>query len=114
MKLKGGPGYENSQQIWDEIVDLAGVHIILYMSSEDQRAIVKKMIQGIWGKNVKPIMHDGIRTKPAEDGEQKDAQSSKIYRPIHLGYRAEHYRVPMHKSHSTSNAYYYEHCDKVS
>jgi ppGpp synthetase/RelA/SpoT-type nucleotidyltranferase len=122
-KQNGGAGYENPEQIWEDVVDLAGVRIILYMPSANQRVNVKKMIQRIWGTNVKPRVHDGTRTKSAnygDDGDndsdnddQGDGKMLKGYKPIHLGYRAEHYRVPMRKTDSSAE-YDYERRDQVS
>lgn len=110
-------GYENAQQIWDEIVDFAGVRVILFMPSEAQRSKVKKVIQGIWGKGVRPKVLDGTQRKPISDDDDTDespSSKSSSYRPVHLGYRAEHYRVLMKKVFSLEDSYDFEFRDKVS
>jgi ppGpp synthetase/RelA/SpoT-type nucleotidyltranferase len=114
--LNGEPGYESTQQIQSEIVDLAGVRIILYMPSETQQERVKEMIQEIFGKEVEPKVHSGSQRKaagPQAEDEHKQLRDSKSYRPTHLGYTAVHYRVAMKATHR-SERYRPEEDDRVS
>lgn len=47
--------YKEFDDIKKDIVDLAGVRIILYMPSDEEK--VQKVIQNIWGKKVVPRKH---------------------------------------------------------
>lgn len=89
--------YHSAEEIRNDIHDLAGVRVILYMPSEDQRKKADKMIRAIWGSNVEQKPHDSSKTK--------QPQNSKKYRPIHWGYKAVHYRAFMKEEHSVENGY---------
>lgn len=118
MKKDGGTGYQSTQEILTEIVDLAGVRIILYMPSETQQERVKEMIQDIFDKEVQPKVHSGSQRSRAAGGprpadQEKQLRSSKSYEPTHLGYTAVHYRVAMMEKHGDRH---YDHAedDRVS
>lgn len=52
-----GRDYENFAHIKRDIVDLAGVRIILYMPTKEENLKVKQMIQQEWGQDVKAKRH---------------------------------------------------------
>lgn len=115
-----GPVYETVDDIWDDIHDLAGVRVILYMPSEDQREKITQVIQAIWGNDVQPKYHQGAedRSKPDErtrilNPSERRQPSKKKYRPKHLGYIAVHYRVKMKESQSKKGDYFYDAKDRV-
>lgn len=106
--------YLSDKEIWDDIHDLAGVRIILYMSSDDQRKKVQHVIQNIWGKSVKPKYHPQTseRMKPEERAKllqapgEKKKLTKKKYKRRHLGYIAVHYRAIMKENHAKRGDYY--------
>lgn len=113
--------YTTEDDIWNDIHDLAGVRVILYMPSEDQREKVKRIIQAIWGDHVQPKYHVGSdeRIKPDErarllqaPGERTKLSTKKKYRPRHLGYIAVHYRAKMKENQGTK-AYHPKSRDRV-
>lgn len=86
--------YKDADDIRRDIIDLAGVRIILYMPTAEEYEKVKKVIQEIWGREIQPKTHPPAKTEnPEEDPNRK--KKGKKYQPRHLGYRAIHYRVPM-------------------
>jgi ppGpp synthetase/RelA/SpoT-type nucleotidyltranferase len=87
--------YQNADDIWSDIHDLAGVRIILYMPSDDQREKVKTIIQSIWGEEVEEKLHDGSRGNEPEIPGKNKSLPKKNYKRRHLGYQAIHYRVTM-------------------
>ncbi|KAJ4302657.1 hypothetical protein N0V90_001546 [Kalmusia sp. IMI 367209] len=107
--------YKNFQEIKKDIVDLAGVRIILYMPTQEDNRKVKEVIQKEWGQGgrsketsaateyiSKYEMKRILLTKTSlleeeEDEDGADASKRPKYRPLHLGYRAVHYRVPMNE-----------------
>lgn len=114
----GEKGYQSTQHILTEIVDLAGVRIILYMPSEIQQERVKEMIQDIFDKEVQPKVHSGSQRNQAASGprpadKEKQLRSLKSYEPTHLGYKAVHYRVAMKEEHK-NNSYEPAEDDRVS
>jgi ppGpp synthetase/RelA/SpoT-type nucleotidyltranferase len=85
--------YANGDEIKRDIVDLAGVRVILYMPTEKEEEKVKNAIQSIWGRDVKPKLHP--EPKKRETVEDAKKMRKKKYQPRHLGYRAIHYRAEM-------------------
>ncbi|PVI04775.1 hypothetical protein DM02DRAFT_142337 [Periconia macrospinosa] len=115
-----GAPYETVDDIWNDIHDLAGVRVILYMPSEDQREKLTQVIQAIWGNDVQPKYHQGAedRTKPDErarilNTSDRHQRSKKKYRPKHLGYIAVHYRVKMNETQGKKDYYFYNPRDRV-
>lgn len=49
--------YETFEDIKKDVVDLAGVRIILYMPTKEDNARVKKVVQEEWGHEVKAVNH---------------------------------------------------------
>lgn len=96
--------YTSATEIRNDVPDLAGVRIILYMPSEAQHDKVDKMLRAIFGQDIDKKVHDGTRSDGPRD--------SKTYKPIHLGYKAVHYRAPMKKDH-TSHSYTFHPDDQV-
>jgi ppGpp synthetase/RelA/SpoT-type nucleotidyltranferase len=108
---KGKNPYQNADEIRDDVVDLAGVRIVLYMPGEDQREKAENIIYTIWGKDVIRKPHDG--TRPELDHSNESKGSSK-YRQIHPGYKAVHYRASMKKKHGKQDgSYSWKSYDKV-
>ncbi|KAF2254768.1 hypothetical protein BU26DRAFT_559427 [Trematosphaeria pertusa] len=114
--------YESAEDIWDDVHDLAGVRMILYMPSEDQREKVKRVIQAIWGEDVQPKYHDGSnermnpdeRAKILQAPEERNKLSTrKKYRARHLGYIAVHYRPKMKEEQSKKGSYLWKKRDRV-
>jgi ppGpp synthetase/RelA/SpoT-type nucleotidyltranferase len=103
--------YQNTDQIWDDVVDLAGVRVVLYMPSDEQKEKVEKVIQSIWGAHVRPKLHDGshAETNSSSNGEEHGKRRT----PRHLGYHAKHYRVSMKEEHSNPGSYEWQSRDKV-
>ncbi|KAF2731813.1 hypothetical protein EJ04DRAFT_514291 [Polyplosphaeria fusca] len=95
--VEKGKCYKDFQQIKKEIVDLAGVRIILYMPTKEDNLRVKHIIQKEWGQEVKAKRHPPQRViGPEDDDEDEDEHPKRRkYQPRHLGYRAIHYRIPM-------------------
>ncbi|KAF2792118.1 hypothetical protein K505DRAFT_57706 [Melanomma pulvis-pyrius CBS 109.77] len=93
--------YQYEKDIWDDIHDLAGVRVILYMPSEDQRDKVREIIQSIWGDNIEAKLHEGSREDGASDRDERQPSPKKKYRRRHLGYQAVHYRVSMQTAKTT-------------
>ncbi|KAL1595287.1 hypothetical protein SLS60_009977 [Paraconiothyrium brasiliense] len=94
--------YKDFQEIKKDIVDLAGVRIILYMPTQEDNHKVKEVIQKEWGQDIVPRIHPPPQEDPKaqpplwiEPGKDNEAAKRPKYRPLHLGYRAVHYRVPM-------------------
>jgi ppGpp synthetase/RelA/SpoT-type nucleotidyltranferase len=99
--------YKVAQDIWDDIHDLAGVRIVLYWPSKDQRKKVRKIIRSIWGKDIKgkpggtpskvENFEDTDEDNDSDDPEKNKLKSTKKkrFKRRHLGYQAVHYRVDM-------------------
>lgn len=85
--------YTSSEDIKNDIVDLAGVRIILYMPTEKEQEKVKNAIQSIWGRDVKPKLHPEPKKEDSSNNQREGGK--KKYQPRHLGYRAIHYRAEM-------------------
>lgn len=49
--------YQSFQEIKKDIVDLAGVRVILYMPTQEDNHKVKEVIQKEWGKDIMPRIH---------------------------------------------------------
>ncbi|KAJ4302730.1 hypothetical protein N0V90_001620 [Kalmusia sp. IMI 367209] len=99
--------YQDVEDIWRDIHDLAGVRIILYTPSESQREEVEKVIKAIWA-DVQRKDHDGSddRTKSMVNAgiqTTKEHQAKAKYRRKHPGYTARHYRVKMEKVQERGN-----------
>ncbi|KAF2642084.1 hypothetical protein P280DRAFT_506536 [Massarina eburnea CBS 473.64] len=114
--------YEKESDIWDDVHDLAGVRVILYMPSEDQREKVQRVIQAIWGDDVQQKYHEGSEDRLKVDerarllqapAEREKLSTKKQYRPRHLGYIAVHYRPKMKQSHHKRDKYFWEPKDRV-
>ncbi|OCK98258.1 uncharacterized protein K441DRAFT_693580 [Cenococcum geophilum 1.58] len=87
--------YADPKEIMEDIVDLAGVRIILYMPSQIQRDTVKTIIKSIFGDKPPDFVE-----RPHDPKELPEPRKSG-YRPRNLGYTAEHYRVRMKPDHGT-------------
>lgn len=98
--------YENAEQIKKDIVDLAGVRIVLYMPSNAQRDKAEQMVREIW-QDVSSREHTGSRSDGQGDPE--------TYKPTHLGYKADHYRAHMTEEQSSRKepGYTFEPGDQV-
>lgn len=101
--------YETIEDIRKDIIDLAGVRIILYMPSQDQRDKVREAINSIWG-SVEPIL---FPTRPEDHRDPAASSPKDEYREVHLGYQAIHYRVPMQQSQSQTGGYDWVPRDRV-
>ncbi|KAH8707577.1 hypothetical protein GQ44DRAFT_816387 [Phaeosphaeriaceae sp. PMI808] len=96
--------YKDGDDIRNDVVDLAGVRVILYMPTKEEYNKVEKVIQEIWGKEIKPKTHPEEESKdalastkhPDEDSKRKGKKNK--YQRRHLGYRAIHYQIPMKDS----------------
>ncbi|CAI6336383.1 unnamed protein product [Periconia digitata] len=115
-----GTVYETVDDIWDDIHDLAGVRVILYMPSEDQREKITQVIQAIWGNDVQPKYHQGSEDRIKSDERarilnpsERQQMSKKKYRPKHLGYIAVHYRVKMKETQGKKDYYFHNQRDRV-
>jgi ppGpp synthetase/RelA/SpoT-type nucleotidyltranferase len=99
--------YKVDEDIWRDIHDLAGVRIILYKPSKNQRMKARKILRSIWGNDVtKESPHPPARAESFEDSDEDndfdDPEKNKLkrtkkttYKRRHLGYQADHYRVDM-------------------
>jgi ppGpp synthetase/RelA/SpoT-type nucleotidyltranferase len=88
--------YQNSDHIFKDVVDLAGVRIILYMPSKTQRDTVGTIIRNIFEPGVEQKIHP-------DPNEPRGGKRESKYQARNLGYTAVHYRVRMkeeHKNHS--------------
>jgi ppGpp synthetase/RelA/SpoT-type nucleotidyltranferase len=105
--------YQSIEDIKKDIVDLAGVRIILYMPTEKEHEKVRDVIQSIWGKDVKPKLHP----EPKKHGVANQVSGqAKPYQPRHLGYRAIHYRAEMKSSQTGMHgrvSYHWKELDMV-
>ncbi|KAK7177799.1 hypothetical protein PSPO01_16151 [Paraphaeosphaeria sporulosa] len=104
---RGQKGYASSKEISDDLVDLAGVRVVLYTPNLAQRKKVKEIILQIWGTGVNEKPHGDSR--PTEHPKK----SSKKYIPRHLGYQAEHYRTPMLQKQGVRDVYDWHKDDRV-
>jgi ppGpp synthetase/RelA/SpoT-type nucleotidyltranferase len=118
LRWEERPGrYVEIDDIKKDVVDLAGVRIILYMPTPEDNALVEKAIREEWGQDVVAVPHprkEEKNSKKDEENSKKDSDNSKEegensnrgggnlskrgYQPRHLGYRAIHYRVLMKES----------------
>jgi ppGpp synthetase/RelA/SpoT-type nucleotidyltranferase len=96
--------YRQSTQIKDDVVDLAGVRVILFTPSQSQYDKVGEIVREIFGPNVKK--HIPVKRT-------QDPTEHVPYQPIHLGYQAEHYWAYLNKSHSLYKQYSYKTDDRV-
>ncbi|KAF2122985.1 hypothetical protein BDV96DRAFT_561791 [Lophiotrema nucula] len=94
--------YKDKDDIQKDVLDLAGVRIILYMPTADEYEKIEKVIQQRWGKDVKPKRHppppEEEKKEDKEEDRKEEKQKKKTkrkYQPRHLGYRAIHYRIPI-------------------
>lgn len=118
----GEKEYQDANDIRDDIADLAGVRVVLYLPSEELQEKVKNAIRSIWGDDVKLKLHDGSesmgRGTPDRENHENLTMGQTIskrkvqYRPRHIGYHAKHYRVTMKEKH-TRDSYKWKHYDKV-
>ena len=136
QKLKGrhaDKNYQDVADIWsdDGLYDLAGVRITLYTSNPDQRERARRIIEKIWEGNVKAKFHGDhdsqeksgdYQNKPMETVAQKGCQTptpsndlnkKTKYKPRHLGYHADHYRVDMTTNHELPPNYEWVDYDRV-
>jgi ppGpp synthetase/RelA/SpoT-type nucleotidyltranferase len=102
-----GKQYKADEDIWRDIHDLAGVRIILYKPSKNQRMKARKILRSIWGNDVtKELPPPPSRAESFEDSDEDndfyDPENNKLkrakkttYKRRHLGYQADHYRVDM-------------------
>lgn len=109
--------YQTEEDIEKDIHDLAGVRVVLYMPSQDQRDTVEKIIRTIWTSVEKPKDYDkpSDKEKP-EDGAQEpreETKKRKRYRRRHPGYQASHYRVKMEEKQNNVPHYHYQPGDEV-
>lgn len=105
-QLEGKAPYGDKKDIWEDIADLAGVRVVLYIPDKDQHQRVREAIQEIWGNDVKPRRHpdpedlmSSIKDESDEDC-MEDHMTPKHkkphqYKPRHTGYQAVHFRAPM-------------------
>ncbi|CAI6341988.1 unnamed protein product [Periconia digitata] len=91
--------YETIADIRNDLYDLAGVRIILIVSTPEQRDKVKAIIRSIWGEEIFEKRHRG------------SAQNTR-YQAKHIGYEAVHYR-PFMKKEQGKNGYRYKEGDRV-
>jgi ppGpp synthetase/RelA/SpoT-type nucleotidyltranferase len=108
--------YQSHKEIRNDIVDLAGARIILYMPSQEQRDGAERIIREIWPKAERKS-HEGSRHRLEDlqsEEEGNKSQQLKKHRRLHLGYRAIHYRVQMLKDQAPKNGpYRWKSYDKV-
>jgi ppGpp synthetase/RelA/SpoT-type nucleotidyltranferase len=104
---RGQTGYASLKEISDDLVDLAGVRVVLYTPNPAQRKKVKEVILRIWGTGVNEKPHGDSR--PTEHPKK----GSKSYVPRHLGYQAEHYRTPMLQKQGVRGVYDWDKDDRV-
>ncbi|PSN70217.1 hypothetical protein BS50DRAFT_674659 [Corynespora cassiicola Philippines] len=116
--------YNNADEIWEDIKDLAGVRVILYTPNQAQRESVKEVVTSIWPKfEEKP--HGGLEkistTSNITKGSPSDITSAEIdynraekqrYTRKHFGYQAVHYRVRMRQDQE-SDSYQWKKHDQV-
>jgi len=55
-----GRNYQDFDEIKKDVVDLAGVRIVLYMPTKEVHKKVKNVIQTLWGKDVEARRHPGM------------------------------------------------------
>jgi ppGpp synthetase/RelA/SpoT-type nucleotidyltranferase len=108
-KLEGKKEFGTSDDILSDVVDLAGVRVVLYTPNEAQRNKVREVIRSIWGPGVEEKIHDGSNASATNGA---IAGKNKRYIRRHLGYQAEHYRTPMTEDQST-DMYEWKPYDKV-
>jgi ppGpp synthetase/RelA/SpoT-type nucleotidyltranferase len=99
--------YQTPEEISEDLVDLAGVRVVLYTPNQAQRKKVKEILHKIWGTNIDEKPHGDSRPMKKKNGGRNN------YVQRHLGYQADHYRTPMLKEHNTWNAYKYSPGDRV-
>jgi ppGpp synthetase/RelA/SpoT-type nucleotidyltranferase len=104
---RGQKGYASLKEISDDLIDLAGVRVVLYTPNLAQRKKVKEIILQIWGTGVNEKPHGSSR--PTEHPKK----GSKSYVPRHLGYQAEHYRTPMLQKQGVRTVYDWDKDDRV-
>lgn len=102
---RGQKGYATAKEISSDLVDLAGVRVVLYTPNPAQRKKVKEIIRHIWG--------EGVNEKPHGDSRPTEQKKNKGYVPIHLGYQAEHYRTPMLREQGMRGIYDWDNDDRV-
>lgn len=71
--------YSSIEEIKRDIVDLAGVRIILYMPTQEDNQKVEEVIQKEWGSDVIPKMH------PPQVSDKNRGRSSHIHWPKRQG-----------------------------
>jgi ppGpp synthetase/RelA/SpoT-type nucleotidyltranferase len=98
--------YKTQEDIWNDIVDIAGVRILLYTANDEQQNSVKGMIQDLWGVDVKPRIHP-------DPGRRKETPEKGQYIARHEGYRALHYQVIMKKRSPVQGQYDWVNNDRV-
>jgi len=102
---EGKKAYQSVAEINDDLVDLAGVRVVLYTPNQAQRQKVKEILIDIWGTiDEKP--HVDSRPMKKKDGARN------IYVQRHLGYQADHYRTPMPEKYAT-RGYRYSRGDRI-
>jgi ppGpp synthetase/RelA/SpoT-type nucleotidyltranferase len=92
-----GHGYENEDEIHEDVIDLAGMRIALYFPN--QREVVAGVIEQTfdevkWKPHPDPTDNDEQhRIKPRKDEEARDGRNVERYCPKFAGYEARHARV---------------------
>ena len=106
--------YLTTEEISEDLVDLAGVRVVLYTPNQAQRNKVKEILHEIWGTSINEKAHGDSRPMfPDSKPMEKKNGGRNTYVRRHLGYQAEHYRTPMLKKHNTRNGYKYSEGDRV-
>jgi len=62
-----------TEDIQNDLYDLAGVRVILIVSTPEQRDKVKAILHSIWGDNIEEKVHEGSEPSP-------------FYKAKHIGY----------------------------
>ena len=99
--------YLSVEEIYDDLVDLAGVRVVLYTPNQAQRKKVREILSEIWGSSIDEKQHDDSRPVKKKDGGRN------TYVQRHLGYQADHYRTHMPEKYTTRDGYQHSKGDRV-
>ncbi|KAF2267296.1 hypothetical protein CC78DRAFT_577248 [Lojkania enalia] len=89
---RNGLGYQNEDEIWDDVYDRAGVRILLYTSAQPQKDAVKETIESTFVQAMEPK-----HFPEPEGGDDRTDRSA--YARRFPKYIATHYRVYLKKEH---------------
>jgi ppGpp synthetase/RelA/SpoT-type nucleotidyltranferase len=90
LQSPGGRGYQNEEEIWEDIYDRAGVRILLYTSAQPQLNAVEETITSTFKEAQKPKQFPA----PEDDTDNRATPVRRFPK-----YTATHYRVYLKRNH---------------